>query len=65
VLLFADIVLAFAPSVGIVMLGVDLWGLPMGMTQGLLALLVADAAPTAVRGTAFGLFNFVSGFALS
>jgi MFS family permease len=62
-LLFADIVLAFAPSVGIVMLGVSLWGLHMGMTQGLLAVLVADTAPTAVRGTAFGLFNFVTGFA--
>jgi MFS family permease len=64
VLIFADIVLAFAPGVWIVMIGVGLWGLHMGMTQGLLAALVADTAPTALRGTAFGLFNFASGIAL-
>jgi MFS family permease len=64
VLIFADIVLAFAPGVWIVMIGVGLWGLHMGMTQGLLAALVADTAPAALRGTAFGLFNFASGIAL-
>jgi MFS family permease len=64
VLIFADIVLAFAPGIGIVMVGIGLWGLHMGMTQGLLATLVADAAPAALRGTAFGLFNFASGIAL-
>jgi MFS family permease len=46
------------------MLGVGLWGLHMGLTQGLLAALVADTAPAALRGTAFGLFNLVSGIAL-
>jgi len=45
-------------------LGVALWGLHMGMTQGLLAALVADAAPANLRGTAYGLFNLVSGLAL-
>jgi MFS family permease len=64
VLIFADIVLAFAPRLWVVMLGVSLWGLHMGTTQGLLAALIADTAPAAVRGTAFGLFNFVSGIAL-
>jgi len=34
------------------------------MTQGLLAKLVADSAPSRLRGTAFGLFNLVSGVAL-
>ncbi|HYM30680.1 MAG TPA: MFS transporter, partial [Candidatus Cybelea sp.] len=64
VLILADIVLAFAPGIWIVMLGVGLWGLHMGMTQGLLAALVADTAPEALRGTAFGVFNFASGVAL-
>src|SRR5258708_38549248 len=64
VLVVADSILALAPGIWVVMLGVGLWGLHMGMTQGLLAALVADTAPEAVRGTAFGLFNFVSGIAL-
>ena len=34
------------------------------MTQGLLAALVADAAPADLRGTAFGVFNLVSGVAM-
>ena len=36
----------------------------MALTQGLLSKLVADAAPAALRGTAFGIFNLVSGVAL-
>ena len=36
----------------------------MAMTQGLLATMVANAAPTHLRGTAFGLFNLASGLAL-
>jgi MFS family permease len=46
------------------MAGVALWGLHMGMTQGLLAALVAERAPEAARGTAFGVFNLVTGLAL-
>lgn len=64
VLAGADVVLAFAPNVPVVMIGVALWGLHMGMTQGVLAALVADEAPANLRGTAFGVFNFVSGVAL-
>ena len=64
VLIAADIVLAFAPSVVVVMVGVALWGLHMGLTQGLLSALVADEAPAALRATAFGVFNFISGVAL-
>jgi MFS family permease len=40
-----------------------LWGLHMGLTQGLLASLVADTAPAALRGTAFGMFNLITGLA--
>jgi MFS family permease len=46
------------------MAGVALWGLHMGMTQGLLSALVADEAPQHLRATAFGVFNFVGGMAL-
>lgn len=63
-LILADIVLALAAGIWLVMLGIGLWGLHMGMTQGLLAALVADTAPTDLRGTAFGLFNLASGVAL-
>lgn len=63
-LVAADLVLAFAPSWPVMLLGVALWGLHMGMTQGLLAAMVADTAPAELRGTAFGLFNLVSGLAL-
>ena len=61
VLVLADIVLATAPTLSGVMVGVALWGLHMGLTQGVLAALVADAAPDRLRGTAFGVFNLASG----
>jgi len=60
----ADLVLAFMPGIAGVALGVTLWGLHMGFTQGLFATLVADHAPPELRGTAFGMFNLVTGCAL-
>ena len=63
-LIVADLVLALGNSVTTVMIGVALWGLHMGLTQGLLSALVADTAPPELRGTAFGMFNLVSGVAL-
>jgi MFS family permease len=63
-LIVADLVLAFGGSVLTVMIGVALWGLHMGLTQGLLAAMVADTAPAELRGTAFGVFNLVSGVAM-
>ncbi|MGA8749826.1 MAG: MFS transporter [Pseudolabrys sp.] len=63
-LILADLVLALGNSVTTVMIGVAVWGLHMGLTQGLLAALVADTAPPELRGTAFGMFNLVSGVAL-
>jgi MFS family permease len=63
-LIAADIVLALAAGVVAVAVGVMLWGLHMGLTQGLLATLVADAAPPELRGTAFGMFNLFTGIAL-
>jgi MFS family permease len=64
VLVGGDLVLAVASSVEHVLVGVILWGLHMGMTQGLLAALVADATPTRLRGTAFGVFNLAAGVAM-
>lgn len=64
VLIVADLVLATNDHWGVVLLGVGLWGLHMGMTQGLLATMVADTAPADLRGTAFGFFNLASGLAM-
>jgi len=63
-LLAADLVLAFVPRVIGLGLGVVLWGLHMGFTQGLLATLVADTAQPELRGTAFGMLNLITGLAL-
>jgi MFS family permease len=63
-LVAADVVLALASGVMALAFGVALWGLHMGLTQGLLAALVADGAPAELRGTAFGVFNLASGAAL-
>ncbi|MET3912537.1 MFS family permease [Bradyrhizobium sp. S3.3.6] len=60
----ADLALALLPSLPGLALGIVLWGLHMGLTQGLLSALVADTAPSALRGTAFGYFNLFTGLAL-
>lgn len=64
VLIAADLVLAQARGWFGLGLGVALWGVHMGMTQGLLAARVAATAPAALRGTAFGFFNLVSGVSM-
>ncbi len=63
-LIAADVVLAQADGRAMVLAGAALWGLHMGLTQGLLAALVAGSAPADLRGTAFGVFNLVCGVAL-
>lgn len=64
VLIAADIVLALSSHWSTLLAGVALWGIHMGMTQGLLAAMVAHTAPPELRGTAFGMFNLMSGVAL-
>ena len=64
VLIAADLVLASGRGWAHLLLGVALWGVHMGMTQGLLATMVADTAPADLRGTAYGVFNLVSGLAM-
>ncbi|WP_218188271.1 MFS transporter [Desulfosarcina cetonica] len=64
VLIVANLFLAIDDLWATTLSGVALWGVHMGMTQGLLASMVANAAPPALRGTAFGIFNLVSGLAM-
>jgi MFS family permease len=63
-LILADLVLAFTHGLAGCFAGILLWGGHMALTQGLMAKLVADAAPAHARGSAFGLFNLATGLAL-
>lgn len=63
-LILGDLLLAQPNSLALMFLGVILWGLHMGFTQGILAAMIADTTPATLKGTAFGLFNLVSGLAL-
>jgi MFS family permease len=64
VLVAADLVLASGNHWATTLAGVALWGVHMGITQGLLATMVADTAPEDLRGTAYGFFNLVSGLSM-
>ena len=64
VLIASDLLLGLATAWPLALAGVALWGVHMGMTQGLLATMVAEVAPAGLRGTAFGVFNLVSGVAM-
>lgn len=63
-LIAADLVLAFAQTPALLLAGIVLWGLHMGFSQGILATLIADRAPAAARGTAFGALNLATGLAV-
>ncbi|MGE5260071.1 MAG: MFS transporter [Actinomycetota bacterium] len=63
VLIAADVLLAFGSSLLGIFAGICLWGLHMGLTQGVLSALIAATAPERLRGTAFGLFGLVTGVA--
>lgn len=63
-LVLADLQLAHASSPAQVLFGTALWGLHLGFSQGVLAAMVADTTPAELKGTAFGLFNLLSGLAL-
>lgn len=64
VLIAADLILAEAAGIPALIGGVTLWGLHMGMTQGLLASIVADSVPPDLRGTGYGVFHLASGLTL-
>lgn len=61
ILIAADAFLGFSVTLWPAFVGLVLWGVHMGFTQGLLTAMVADAAPAELRGTAFGVFGLVSG----
>lgn len=63
-LIGADLFLGLASDLAGVTIGIILWGLHMAFTQGLLATLIADVAPAELRGTAYGIFNLVTGLAM-
>lgn len=63
-LIASDLTLGLADTPAIVLVGVALWGVHMGLSQGVLASLIADVTPSELRGTAFGLFNLTSGVAM-
>ena len=60
-LVLAYLTLAAASGPGLFLLGIVLWGLHMGFSQGLLATLIADTAPQMLKGTAFGIFHLMTG----
>jgi len=64
ILIAGDLVLALAQDLTAIAIGVALWGLHMGLTQGVLATMVAATAPAHLRGTAFGIFNLACGVAM-
>jgi MFS family permease len=64
VLAVADLLLALVPGLAAAFAAVALWGLHMGLSQGLLSRLVADRSPEELRGSAFGLFNLATGLAM-
>lgn len=62
-LIAADIVLGWSHTWPSALAGAALWGLHLGMTQGLLARMIADVSPVDLRGTSYGVFHLVSGLA--
>lgn len=56
VLIAGDVVLAMGNQAANLLTGMAFWGIHIGMTQGLLATMVAATAPADLRGTAYGFF---------
>lgn len=59
-LVAANLFLALSYDVASAFAGIALWGLHMGFSQGVLAAMVAAAAPEQLRASAFGLFNMAA-----
>jgi len=60
-LVVADLVFVLVPGLTGVFIGLAIWGVHMGFTQGVFSSLVADTAPVELRGTAFGMLNLMAG----
>jgi MFS family permease len=64
VMVVADLLMAFGTTLPVVFAGIAVWGVHMGLTEGLISALTADAAPSNLRGTAFGVVNLARGLML-
>jgi len=64
ILIGSDLIFAFAEARWMVVVGAALWGIHMGLTQGLISAHLADSVSTEFRGTAFGVFGLISGLTL-
>ncbi len=60
ILIAADVILYSAPNLMVLFLGVALWGLQIGTTQGVSVALIIDIVPDHLRGTALGVFYLIS-----
>lgn len=60
ILFISQFVLSMANSVSVFYIGIAIWGIQFGMTSALVQMLVADTAPTHLRGTAFSIFYIAS-----
>ena len=60
-LVVADLVFVLLPGLTGFFIGLAIWGMHMGFTQGIFSSLVADTAPMELRGTAFGILNLSMG----
>ena len=62
-LIASDCVFALWQTPYAVAVGVALFGLHLGASQGIFSMMVAKLAPAAFKATAFGVFNFLCGLA--
>jgi len=61
VLIASDLILATNDHWGVILFGIALWGVHLGITEGLLATMVAETTPSDLRGSAYGFFSLMSG----
>jgi MFS family permease len=62
-LALSHVVLAFSDTGSVLVLGTLLWGLQLGIIDGLLGASVADTTPEKLRGTGFGVYYSCVGLA--
>ena len=63
-LILVDIIFAFSRSLPMLFLGIFLIGLHMGVTRGLIHAILSEPVPSHLRGTAYAVFYFLTGFSL-
>lgn len=62
--IISNLFLANTDSLVFVLIGVGIWGVQMGINQSLLVAKIADATPSHLRGSAFGIYYIMVGLAL-